>query len=158
MPLAGADAFSHTPADRVRARPLVQERDVLLLRQPNYHPKAPLQRQIEEPLGRDRVRSDRVDAGGCHPREVIGDIWRRRELLSGGATRAEGAVGNAANLQRLLAEVDRFSPNPGANGEAVVGCLAEVGASRTRGVEERSHRVPRRVAWRPLASSGKRPA
>ena len=80
----------------VRQRSVIQKSDVLFPRQADQHPEPVLAGAIEQPARRNRVRAQRVDAGGGHLLEIPGD---RCDIVVFAAIRfgAEGAVGDAAH-------------------------------------------------------------
>ena len=86
---------------------VVEEGDVLLPGQAGHHPETVVQRGIEQPRWRRRVRPHRVDALRGHGGEVGIDLRAGAEPLAL-AVGAKGAVGDASHPQPLVADGEKL--------------------------------------------------
>ena len=83
---------------------------MLLPRQAHHNPQGMLLCRIQQPTGRHRVHANRIDAVFRHQFEVVRYNLSIVSLLTIGAG-PESAIGDAANVQLLIAHKEEFAMN-----------------------------------------------
>ena len=89
------------------ALPALEERDVVLPREPDHDPQCVVGGTIEQPAGRGRVDADGVDPVPRHRSEVVVDVPFGREEAPV-VVRCERAVRDATHVELLAASCEKL--------------------------------------------------
>jgi hypothetical protein len=134
VPCARRDAFSYALNDRAGAIPVLQKRDVLLPGDADEHTEPVLSGEVEEPLGWDGVRPDRVDTVLRHRGEVGRDHPAVVKLLAL-IVRTECPVRDATYVELLRSAMEKLPARLGACGRRAT--LAHRRVARGRWCQKR---------------------
>jgi hypothetical protein len=90
---------------------LVEEEDALVPRDGDHDAEAEFLGEIEEPAGRRVVDAQDIDAEVAHEAEVDGDFFRRGKIGAAFGVGAEGAVGDALEIELVFALEEKLGPD-----------------------------------------------
>src|SRR5438067_679165 len=122
MARARGDAPPDSAPDCRRERPIIEKRHVLLPGQAHHHLEPILERDIEQPVRRDRVGPDRVYSVLRHLSEVIPDSLKWR-IAGSICAYGEGSIGGPADVLLLVPAIYELSvcPRPQVGGPVPLG-------------------------------------
>src|SRR5947209_20633927 len=115
MPTARAHSLADAFLNRPDSFATMEEGNVLLPREPNHDEQSVSLRGIEEPARRYRVHAYGVDAVLAHQVKIALDILL--PVLLAITTRAEGAVGDAPNVELVVTCGEELSGGGGSSCE-----------------------------------------
>lgn len=106
---AGANAFAHPLKDVARTL-AIKKGDMLFPGEPDQNAQTIFGGNVEQPARRDRIDADGVKAARGHLREISTNLFGRVIFTAVGLG-AEGAVGDASDVEFFIAREKEFSAN-----------------------------------------------